>query len=87
MLGLTWSLARHCAKDNITVNAIAPSIVETELTDTWSDEQRETLQKSIPLGRLGRPEDIGRAAVFLASQEAAFITGEVLDVNGGFLMD
>jgi 3-oxoacyl-[acyl-carrier protein] reductase len=87
MLGLTWSLARYCAAFGITVNAIAPAAVETELTASWSSEQRDDLRRKTPLDRLGRPEDIGAAAVFLASSEAGFITGEVLDVNGGFLMD
>jgi 3-oxoacyl-[acyl-carrier protein] reductase len=87
MLGLTWSLARYCAGFGITVNAIAPAAVETELTASWSSEQRDSLRGKTPLGRLGLPEDIGAAAVFLASSEAGFITGEVLDVNGGFLMD
>jgi 3-oxoacyl-[acyl-carrier protein] reductase len=87
MLGLTWSLARYCAAFGVTVNAIAPAAVETELTASWSSDQRDSLRGKTPLGRLGLPEDIGAAAAFLASSEAGFITGEVLDVNGGFLMD
>jgi len=87
MMGLTWSLARYCAGFGITVNAVAPATVETELTASWSEEQRRALCSAVPLGRLGRPEDIAAAVVFLASPEAGYITGEVLDVNGGFRMD
>jgi len=87
LLALTWCLARTYASYGITVNAIAPATVDTDLTRAWPEEMRENLARSIPLGRLGRPEDVAAAAVFLASEEASFITGEVLDVNGGFLMD
>lgn len=87
LLGLTMSLARTYASSNITVNAIAPVTTETEMTQSWSREVMEKMKTSIPLGRLARANDVAAAALFLASDEASFITGEVLDVNGGFLMD
>jgi len=87
LLGLTKSLARLCAPFGITVNAIAPVTTETEMTRDWSREVMEKMKQSIPLGRLAQANDIAAAALFLASEEASFITGEVLDVNGGFLID
>jgi 3-oxoacyl-[acyl-carrier protein] reductase len=87
LLGLTWSLAKLCAPSGITANAIAPVTVETDLTRDWPVEVLERVRQSIPLGRLARASDVSAAAVFIASEEAGFITGEVLDVNGGFLMD
>ena len=87
MLGLTWSLARLYAPFGITANAITPVTVETDLTRDWPPEILEQLRRSIPLGRLARVADVASAAVFLASEPSGFITGEVLDVNGGFLMD
>jgi NAD(P)-dependent dehydrogenase (short-subunit alcohol dehydrogenase family) len=87
LLGLTKSLARSYAPFGITVNAIAPVTTETEMTRGWSREVMEKMKQSIPLGRLARVNDIAAAALFLASDEASFITGAVLDVNGGFLMD
>jgi 3-oxoacyl-[acyl-carrier protein] reductase len=87
LLGLTWSLARLYASFGITANAIAPVTVETDLTREWPPEILEQLRRSIPLGRLARVADVASAAVFLASEQSGFITGEVLDVNGGFLMD
>lgn len=87
LLGLTKSLARLYAPFGITVNAIAPVTTETEMTRDWSREVMEKMKQSIPLGRLAQANDIAAAALFLASEEASFITGEVLDVNGGFLMD
>ncbi len=87
LLGLTWSLAKLVASSGVTVNAIAPVTVETDLTRDWSSDVLERIRQSIPMGRLARVDDVASAAVFLASDEAGFITGEVLDVNGGFLMD
>ena len=87
LLGLTWSLARLYAPFGITANAIAPVTVDTDLTRDWSSQVLEQIRQSIPLGRLARVDDVAAAAVFIASQDAGFITGEVLDVNGGFLMD
>lgn len=87
LLGLTWSLAKLFAPFGITANAIAPVTVETDLTRDWPPGVLDQLRQSIPLGRLARVNDVAAAAVFIASEEAGFITGEVLDVNGGFLMD
>ncbi len=84
---LTKTLARQLAGYGINVNAVAPHAIATEMSAQWSDEKRKEIIASIPLGRLGRPEDVAAAAVFLASDEASFITGEILDVNGGALMD
>ncbi|MEN3009703.1 MAG: SDR family NAD(P)-dependent oxidoreductase [Candidatus Bipolaricaulaceae bacterium] len=84
---LTKSLARELAPFGITVNAVAPHAIETEMTAEWSEERRRALIAQIPLGRMGRPEEVAAAVVFLASPEASFITGEILDVNGGYLMD
>jgi 3-oxoacyl-[acyl-carrier protein] reductase len=84
---LTKSLARELAGYGICVNAVAPHSIETEMSAEWSDEKRRQLMSQIPLGRLGRPEEVAAAVLFLASDEANFITGEILDVNGGYLMD
>ncbi|MFB0547003.1 MAG: 3-oxoacyl-ACP reductase family protein [Anaerolineae bacterium] len=87
MIALTLCLARQYAPYGITVNAIAPATVATGMIKDWPEEAKHKLVASIPLGRLGQPEDVAAAVVFLASDGASFITGEVLDVNGGFLMD
>jgi len=84
---LTKTLARQLAPYGINVNAVSPHAVETEMSAQWSVERRKEIIASIPLGRLGKPEDVAEAVLFLASDEASFITGEILDVNGGALMD
>ncbi len=84
---LTKSLARQLAEFGITANAIAPHAIETDMSAQWSAEKRAEVIRGIPLRRLGRPEEVAEAAVFLVSEGAAFITGEVLDLNGGFFMD
>jgi 3-oxoacyl-[acyl-carrier protein] reductase len=84
---LTFSLARELAPYGITVNAIAPHAIETEMSAEWSEEKRRQIVESIPLKRLGKPEEVAEAVAFLASDGANFITGEILDVNGGYLMD
>jgi len=84
---LTKTLARQLASYGINVNAVSPHAIETEMSAQWSKERRKEIIASIPLGRLGKPEDVANAVVFLASDDASFITGEILDVNGGALMD
>jgi 3-oxoacyl-[acyl-carrier protein] reductase len=87
MDALTKTLARQLAQYGINVNSVAPHAIETEMSAQWSEERRKEIIASIPLGRLGKPEDVANAVLFLASDEASFITGEILDVNGGALMD
>ncbi len=84
---LTKSLARDLASKGINVNAVAPHAIETDMSREWSDEKRRTVIESIPLKRMGKPEDVAAAVAFLASDAANFITGEIMDVNGGYLMD
>lgn len=84
---LTKTLARQLAPYGINVNGVAPHAIETEMSAQWSEERRKEIIASIPLGRLGKPEDVAEAVLFLASDQASFITGEILDVNGGALMD
>jgi 3-oxoacyl-[acyl-carrier protein] reductase len=86
IIGLTKALARELGSRGVRVNAIAPGYISTELTDVLNDEQRGLILQSTPLGRLGEPEDVARAVRFLCSDEAAFITGEVLLVDGGLGM-
>ena len=85
-IGFTKALAREVATRNITVNAIAPGFVDTEILDAMTPEVLEAALKMVPLGRKGRPEEIAYAAAFLASDEAAYITGQVLGVDGGMAM-
>jgi len=85
--GLTKTLARQLAQYGINVNAVSPHAIETEMSAQWSEERRREIIASIPLGRLGKPEDVAEAVLFLASDGASFITGEILDVNGGAWMD
>jgi 3-oxoacyl-[acyl-carrier protein] reductase len=86
LIGLTKTLAKELGSRNITVNAVAPGYVTTALTDVLSDEMKSASIKSTPLGRLGAPEDIARAVAFLVSDDASFITGQVLSVDGGMVM-
>jgi len=86
LIGLTMAVAREVASRNITVNAVAPGWIETAMTAVLSDELKESMMKSIPLGRVGTDLDVAHAVKFLASEEAGYITGEVLKVNGGILM-
>lgn len=86
IIGLTKSLAREYASRNITVNAVAPGYVETDMTQGIQGEQRENLLKSIPLGRVASSREIATAIVYLASDEASYVTGQVLRVNGGMYM-
>ncbi len=86
LIGLTMALARELASRNITCNAVAPGFIETAMTAVLSEEFKQNAVKQIPLGRVGTPEDIANAVAFLASEEASYITGHVLNVNGGMLM-
>ncbi len=86
MLGFTKSLAREIGSRNITVNCVAPGFIDTDMTKELPEEQREALIKQIPLNRLGDPADIAAAVSFLASPQAAYITGETINVNGGMYM-
>jgi 3-oxoacyl-[acyl-carrier protein] reductase len=86
LIGLTMAVAREVGSRNITVNAVAPGFIETAMTDVLSAELKEGLLKNIPLGRSGSGLDVAHAVKFLASEEAGYITGEVLKVNGGILM-
>jgi 3-oxoacyl-[acyl-carrier protein] reductase len=86
LIGLTKAIAMEIASRNITVNAVAPGFIETPMTDVLSDKVKEDLKTRIPLGRLGSPRDLAAAIVFLASDEAGYITGHVLDVNGGMYL-
>ncbi len=86
MIGMSKALAAEVASRGITVNCIAPGFIQTPMTDALSDDQKTKLLASIPAGRLGESEDIAAAAVFLASDQAAYITGQTLHVNGGMAM-
>jgi len=86
LIGLTKSLAQEMASRNITVNAIAPGFIDTDMTAALPPELKENMLSHIPLKRFGKPEDIAAAVKFLASEEAGYITGHVLNVNGGMYM-
>ena len=86
MIGFTKSLAREVGSRGITVNAVAPGFIDTDMTRELSEEQRQALLSSIPLGRLGQVEEIASVVAFLASSEAGYITGETIHVNGGMYM-
>jgi 3-oxoacyl-[acyl-carrier protein] reductase len=86
LIGLTMAIAREVGSRNITCNAVAPGFIETPMTAVLSDEFKAAAVKQIPLGRVGTPEDVAGAVTFLASDEAAYVTGHVLSVNGGMLM-
>jgi 3-oxoacyl-[acyl-carrier protein] reductase len=86
MLGFTKSLAREIGSRNVTVNAVAPGFIDTDMTRELADEQRQALVAQIPLGRLGDVDDVAAAVAFLAGPEASYITGETLNVNGGMYM-
>lgn len=86
LLGFTKSLAREVASRNITVNAVAPGFIDTDMTKALTEEQRAGLAAQIPLGRLGASEDVAAAVLFLVSPQAAYVTGDTLHVNGGMYM-
>ncbi len=86
VIGFTKSMARELASRNITVNAVAPGFIQTDMTNKLSDEQRAKLTHNIPLGRLGTPEDVAKVVAFLCSDDAEYITGQVITVDGGMTM-
>jgi 3-oxoacyl-[acyl-carrier protein] reductase len=86
MIGMIKSLAREYARRNITANAIAPGFIATAMTDKLSEKQREALLAQVPAGRLGAVADVAAAAVYLASDEASYVSGQTLHVNGGMAM-
>jgi 3-oxoacyl-[acyl-carrier protein] reductase len=86
LVAMTKSLAQEAATRGITANCIAPGFIATPMTDVLNEAQKEAINKSIPAGRMGSAEEIAGAAVFLASDEAAYVTGQVLHVNGGMYM-
>ncbi|MGQ7844837.1 3-oxoacyl-ACP reductase FabG [Granulosicoccus sp. 3-233] len=86
VLGMTKSLARELGARSITINAVAPGFIESDMTDALPDEQKEKLKSEIALGRLGTPEDIAQTCLFLASPAASYITGQTISVNGGMVM-
>lgn len=85
--GFSKSMARELGSRNITVNCVAPGFIDTDMTKALSDEQRDSLVGHVPLGRLGRPDEVAAAVLFLASEGAAYVTGSTIHVNGGMLMD
>ena len=86
VIGFTKAMARELASRNITVNAVAPGFIETSMTQKLDEKQRESLLKNVPLGRLGKPEDVAKVVGFLCSPEADYITGQVIAVDGGMTM-
>jgi len=86
LIGMTKSLAAEVASRNITVNAVAPGFIQTAMTDVLTDQQKEAIATRIPLARMGKPEEIAAAVVYLASEEAAYVTGETIHINGGMAM-
>jgi len=86
LVGMTKSLAAEVASRSITVNAVAPGFIQTAMTDALSDVQKETISQRIPAGRMGLPGEIAAAVVYLASEEAAYVTGETIQINGGMAM-
>lgn len=86
LIGMSKSLAKEVASRGITVNCIAPGFIRSPMTEVLSDDQKEAINRSIPMGEIGTPEDIAAAAVYLASNEGAYVTGQTLHVNGGMAM-
>jgi 3-oxoacyl-[acyl-carrier protein] reductase len=86
IIGLTKSVAKELATRNVLVNAVAPGFIQTAMTEDLPEKAREMMQSMIPLGRLGNPEDVSRAVVFLSGEESSYITGQVINVDGGMVM-
>jgi len=86
MIGFTKAVAKELASRNITVNAVAPGYIETDMTDALSEKNKDAMLQQIPLGRFGRPQDVTAVVVFLASEAASYITGQVIHISGGMYM-
>jgi 3-oxoacyl-[acyl-carrier protein] reductase len=86
MIGMSKALAAEVASRNVTVNCVAPGFIETAMTDALNDKQKETILTRVPAGRLGKADEIAAAVVYLASEEAAYVTGQTIHVNGGMAM-
>jgi 3-oxoacyl-[acyl-carrier protein] reductase len=86
LIGMSKSLAAELASRNITVNCVAPGFITTAMTDALNDEQKQKLLPAIPAGRMGQPDEIAAGVVYLASEEAAYVTGQTLHINGGMAM-
>ena len=86
LVGMTKSLAAEVASRNITVNAVAPGFIQTAMTEALTEQQKEMIGQRIPVGRMGRPAEIAAAVAYLASEEAAYVTGETIHINGGMTM-
>lgn len=86
VIGLTKTTAKELASRNILVNAVAPGFISTDMTDLLSEEQQESLLQLVPLARLGKPEDVARVVRFLASEDANYITGQTIHIDGGMVM-
>jgi len=86
IIGFTKSLAKEIASRNILVNALAPGFIETNMTDVLKDEVKEAISKQIPLNRMGKAEDVANVVKFLASEDSSYITGQVINIDGGMLM-
>lgn len=86
VIGFTKSLAKEVAARGVTVNVVAPGFIATDMTDVLTDEQKANILTNVPTGRLGQPKDIAKAVAFLASEDASYITGTTLHVNGGMYL-
>ncbi len=86
VIGFTKAMARELASRNITVNAVAPGFIQTDMTNKLTDEQKQAITQNIPMGRLGKPEDVAKVVGFLCSEEADYITGQIIAVDGGMTM-
>ncbi|MDP3443419.1 MAG: SDR family oxidoreductase, partial [Ignavibacteria bacterium] len=86
VIGLTKSNAKELSSRNINVNAVAPGFIETDMTDKLNPQQKEAILANVPIKRLGKPEDVAKAVLFLSSSDSDYITGQVLTVDGGMVM-
>ena len=86
MVGMMKTVAAEYAKRNVTANCIAPGIIASAMIDKLNDKQRETILSKVPAGKVGAPQDVAAAAVYLASEEAGYVTGQTIHVNGGMAM-